>query len=61
MRVEEIRTIASERGIKSGKMTKGELIRAIQREEGNSDCFGLLAARPCDQTECLWRTDCMRG
>ncbi len=58
MRVEEIRNIARERGIKTGKMTKSDLIRTIQREEGNSDCFGLPASLPCDQVECLWRGDC---
>ena len=58
MRVEEIRNIARERGIKAGKMPKGELIRTIQREEGNSDCFGVAANLPCDQAGCLWRADC---
>ncbi len=58
MRVEDIRNIARERGIKTGKLTKGELIRTIQREEGNNDCFGLRASLPCDQSGCLWRADC---
>ena len=58
MRVEEIRNLARERGIKTGKMTKGELIRTMQREEGNSDCFGDLDRVPCTESGCLWFTDC---
>ncbi len=58
MNVNEIRAIAREREIKTGKMTKGELIRAIQADEGNCGCFGALANGHCDQVDCLWRADC---
>lgn len=58
MRMDEIKTIACERGVKAGKMKKGELIRAIQRAEGNSDCFGENAQAQCDQAGCLWFGDC---
>jgi hypothetical protein len=58
MNVSEIKSIAKERGIKSGKMTKGELIKAIQTAEGNSDCFGEAVHVHCGQTECLWYGDC---
>jgi hypothetical protein len=58
MRVDEIRSIARERGIKAGKMTKAELVQAIQRAEGNCDCFGDAGRVPCDQGHCLWFGDC---
>ena len=58
MNVNEIKIIARERGIKAGNLKKSDLIKAIQREEGNSDCFGMLANGSCDQTVCLWRKDC---
>jgi len=61
MHMNEIKTIARERGVKSGKMKKEELIKALQREEGNSDCFGMPANGSCDQKACLWRTDCQLG
>jgi hypothetical protein len=61
MRVAEIKAIAEERGIKAGKMKKEELIRAIQRDEGNSDCFGEGARVPCEQAGCLWFGDCQAG
>jgi hypothetical protein len=58
MRVVEIREIAKENGIKTGKMKKAELVRAIQANEGNNACFqtGIVS---CDQLECSWRSDCI--
>jgi hypothetical protein len=41
-------------------MEKAELIRAIQRAEGNVDCFGTAAEEECSQEECLWREECFR-
>jgi hypothetical protein len=41
-------------------MQKAELIGAIQRAEGNFDCFGTATEEECDQEECLWREDCFR-
>ena len=35
-----------------------EVIRAIQRAEGNFDCYGTAVEGECDQEECLWREDC---
>jgi hypothetical protein len=36
-----------------------ELIRSIQRSEGNPDCFG-GAQGYCDQLECAWRRYCLQ-
>jgi hypothetical protein len=58
MNIGEIKSIATERGIKAGRMKKEELIRAIQRAEGNRDCFGEAAHVHCGQTGCLWYGDC---
>jgi hypothetical protein len=59
MRIQEIRAIARERGLKPGVTSKAALIRAIQRDEGNFDCFGRADSNYCDQEACLWRTDCL--
>jgi hypothetical protein len=59
MNVQQIRAIARERGLKPGNASKVELVRAIQRSEGNSDCFARADSNFCDQTGCLWREDCM--
>lgn len=53
----DIKAIARERGIKPGKMTKAELIRAIQRQEENNACY--LTKTECDQQGCCWRTSCL--
>ncbi len=58
MKLVEIRAIAAQQGIKSGKMNKGELIRTIQTAEGNEACFGSGLAVACGQAQCLWRDDC---
>ncbi len=59
MNLNQIRAIAKEHGIKSGKLTKVDLVRTIQRTEGNYDCFATPAADNCDQIQCLWRDDCL--
>ena len=40
MKLQEIKAIAKQRGIDYGGMRKDELINAMQRAEGNNDCFG---------------------
>lgn len=60
MTVREIREIARQQGIKAGKLRKSELIKAIQREEGNFDCFGTAGGGHCDQLGCIWRDDCFK-
>ncbi len=37
-----------------------ELIRSIQRAEGNPGCFG-TAQGYCDQLDCAWRTYCLEN
>ncbi|KIH77636.1 Rho termination factor, N-terminal domain [Geoalkalibacter ferrihydriticus] len=59
MNVAEIREIAKTMGIKAtSKMKKAELIQAIQRHEGNADCYGAPWRLECGQDDCLWRRDC---
>ncbi|HEY3490489.1 MAG TPA: hypothetical protein VGK27_10280 [Candidatus Deferrimicrobiaceae bacterium] len=59
MKIQDVRTVAKEKGIKSARMGKADLIRAIQRSEGNFDCYGSASASYCDQAACIWRDDCM--
>ena len=35
------------------------LIRSIQRAEGNMDCYG-RDRQQCDQMSCAWRTYCLK-
>jgi len=58
MKLDEIKEIAKKHNIKSGKMKKTELIRAIQQAEGNELCFDTGKAAECGQESCLWREDC---
>ena len=58
--MKEIRESARKLGIQPSRMDKAELIRAIQRAEGNFDCYGTATEEECDQEECLWREDCFR-
>jgi len=65
MRLEEIRSFAKTRGVHPNKLSKTELIKAIQIGEGNFDCYATAYSGECDQTGCSWREDCfdaaMRG
>lgn len=58
MKLEQIKEIARQHSIKSGKTKKVELIRAIQKAEGNEPCFDTDKAALCGQKSCLWREDC---
>ncbi len=58
MKINDITAIALENGVKPGRMNKTQLIRAIQKAEGNNDCFATSQAQLCGQVNCLWREDC---
>jgi len=58
MNMQEIRAIARDHGVKSARLSKLNLIHAIQRIEGNFDCFATASEGCCDQHGCIWRTDC---
>ena len=58
MKLTEIQAIAKKRGIKFSRIKKADLIRKIQKEEGNNQCFQ-KAESSCDQMECCWRKDCL--
>lgn len=59
MKLSEIKAIAVSMGVKPGKTGKNDLVRAIQRAEGNFDCFATGMADECGQHACLWREDCL--
>ena len=58
MKMQEIQSKAKQLGIKSFGKTKTNLIREIQRAEGNFDCFG-RSQDFCDQLMCCFRTLCI--
>jgi hypothetical protein len=60
MTIKTVRDIAKTKGIKTGNMKKENIIRAIQRSEGNFDCFGTASQGVCNQANCLWREDCLQ-
>lgn len=60
MRLTEIEKKARTLAIKdTWKYSKKDLIKTIQRKEGNFDCFG-TATNYCDQSACCWRDACLR-
>lgn len=60
MRLAEIEKKARSVGLKdTWKYSKKDLIKTIQRAEGNFDCFGSARGR-CDQLACCWKSDCIK-
>jgi len=60
MKMQEVREKAKALGLKNTfGLSKTELIRRIQKAEGNFDCFG-TSTDYCDQIECCFREDCLR-
>jgi len=61
MRLGEVEKKARGMGIRdTWKFSKKELIKTIQRKEGNFDCFGSAKNNSCGQMACCWREDCLR-
>ncbi len=58
MKIKDISKMAEKHGVKAGNMDKTQLIRAIQKAEGNNNCFATSQAKTCGQKSCLWREDC---
>jgi hypothetical protein len=61
MKIQDIREIARKNGVKIGRMNKIDLIKAIQKTEGNNDCFATAYVNNCNQMNCLWREDCLKS
>ena len=66
MKVTDIRKIWKSMGQKKVKgfntrtMKKQELIRHIQKTEGNAPCYKGNFSASCGQTDCLWFEDCKK-
>lgn len=58
MKLDEIKEIARQLNIKTGKAKKSELVRAIQQAEGNEPCFDSGKSAVCGQRTCIWLEDC---
>lgn len=59
IKMSQLREKARELGLRAPVgISKKELIRNIQRVEGNFDCFG-TAYDYCDQFGCCWRSLCL--
>lgn len=60
MRLTDVEKKAKNMGIRDvWKLSKKDLIKEIQRKEGNFSCFG-TAEDSCNQLACCWREDCIR-
>ena len=60
MTLKQVKDMAKTKGIKVGNMKKANIIRTIQKAEGNFDCFGTAINGECNQSDCLWREDCLQ-
>ncbi len=60
MELQKIKAIAKKIGIKAGSVEEVELIRALQRAEGNRGCFRTEHLMVCGQISCLWKEDCLK-
>jgi len=54
----EIKQIAIEHGVRVVGVKKIDIVRAIQKQEGNISCFASGKASECGQTHCLWTAAC---
>ena len=60
MKMQEIRAKAKALGLRNTfGLSKPELIRKVQKAEGNYDCFK-TGTDYCDQLQCCFREDCLK-
>jgi hypothetical protein len=57
--VKGLQKMPKDLGIKTAGLRKVEMIKAIQRTEGNFDCFSTSGSY-CDQTSWLFRPVCLK-
>lgn len=59
MTLADIKSKAKDLGVKGySKLTKPELVKAIQAAEGNSPCYQGEIASVCGIADCMWKEDC---
>ena len=61
MTLKDVQRMAKLQSIDPGMLSKTELIRAIQKIEGDFDCFATAYNGICNQTGCIWREDCFEA
>lgn len=61
MKMDEVRSIAKLHSIRPDHLSKSELIKTIQTEESNFDCFATAYSGECDQVNCIWPEDCFEA
>ncbi|MGB2998167.1 MAG: SAP domain-containing protein [Phycisphaerae bacterium] len=54
----DVRARAKTMGITTARKGKEDLIREIQRGEGNRDCYNRGESQTCGQVACTWRDGC---
>jgi hypothetical protein len=59
MTMQELKKIAKTKGLIFRNAKKITIIRAIQRTEGNNECFASLRGKECRLENCFWREDCL--
>lgn len=59
MKIIAVKEKAKALGIKPGTMNKTDLIHAIQKAEGNTECFGRSSNGSCSHTNCCFMDDCL--
>lgn len=61
MNTSQILKKAEEMGIELGWMLQTDLIRAVQKAEGNIDCYATDRNKTCVEKGCLWREECLKA
>lgn len=60
MKNKDIKLIAKSMKLKVGKLNKMQLIRLIQKEENNNQCYATTEVKSCGQDGCSWHSDCLK-
>ncbi len=58
MNFEEVGAIAKPHTINPGNISKAELFKSIQVNDGSFTSIGTAHGGGCDQLDCIWRENC---
>ena len=57
MNIKQVRELAKDKGVKTGRLSKVKMVQLIQQVEGDFNSFASAINGYFDQTSCIWQTE----
>lgn len=57
MNIKQVRELAKDKGVKTGRLSKVKMVQLIQQVEGDFNSFASAINGYFGQTSCIWQTE----